>query len=112
MSEDQDVPDLLDLKFLPAWLKEAPDKNVYADYAGEEERPTAPAALAASNVDATTTDVADRSVPDTRRDHGARGRVKTSASHDRRRRARRKSGNRRRALPRLRLRFVSSPMAG
>src|SRR5690242_15340177 len=39
MSEDQDAPDLLDLKFLPAWLKEAPDKNVYADYAGDEEAP-------------------------------------------------------------------------
>jgi hypothetical protein len=39
MSEDQDVPDLLDLKFLPAWLKEGPDKNVYADYAGEDAGP-------------------------------------------------------------------------
>ena len=39
MSEDQDAPDLLDLKFLPAWLKEGPNKNVYADYMGEEEIP-------------------------------------------------------------------------
>ena len=37
MSEEQDAPDLLDLKFLPAWLKETPDKNAYADYLGEEE---------------------------------------------------------------------------
>src|SRR5262245_10224038 len=36
MAEDQDVLDLLDLKFLPAWLKEAPDKNAYAYYVGEE----------------------------------------------------------------------------
>src|ERR1051326_5130492 len=39
MSEEQDAPDLLDLKFLPAWLKETPNKNAYADYAGEEDAP-------------------------------------------------------------------------
>lgn len=37
MAEEQDAPDLLDLKFLPAWLKETPNKNAYADYLGEEE---------------------------------------------------------------------------
>src|SRR6186713_2339310 len=28
----------LDLKFLPAWLKEGPSTNRYADYEGEPER--------------------------------------------------------------------------
>jgi hypothetical protein len=32
-------PDLLDLKLLPAWVKEPPRPNAYADFAGEEERP-------------------------------------------------------------------------
>jgi hypothetical protein len=32
-------PDLLDLKLLPAWVKEPPQPNAYADFAGEEERP-------------------------------------------------------------------------
>ena len=36
MSEEKEAPDLFDLKFLPAWLKEAPNENAYADYAGEE----------------------------------------------------------------------------
>jgi len=39
MSEEKEAPDLFDLKFLPAWLKEAPNENAYADYAGEEARP-------------------------------------------------------------------------
>ena len=33
-----DTPLELDLKFLPAWLKEAPAPNRYADFAGEEPR--------------------------------------------------------------------------
>ncbi|HEY1582094.1 MAG TPA: hypothetical protein VGF73_03225, partial [Chthoniobacterales bacterium] len=36
MPEEKDAPDLLDLKFLPAWVKETPNENRYADYAGEE----------------------------------------------------------------------------
>ncbi|MGH8093554.1 MAG: hypothetical protein ACREIF_08785 [Chthoniobacterales bacterium] len=40
MPEDKEAPDLLDLKFLPAWLKEAPNENAYSDYAGEEGEPT------------------------------------------------------------------------
>ena len=32
-----DLPVELDLKFLPAWLKEAPTKNPYADFEGERE---------------------------------------------------------------------------
>ena len=36
MSEEKEAPDLFDLKFLPAWLKETPNENAYADYAGEE----------------------------------------------------------------------------
>jgi hypothetical protein len=36
MPEENDAPDLLDLKFLPAWVKEAPNENLYADFAGEE----------------------------------------------------------------------------
>jgi hypothetical protein len=39
MSEEKDPPDLLDLKFLPAWVKETPDENRYADFAGEEGGP-------------------------------------------------------------------------
>jgi hypothetical protein len=39
MSEDKEAPDLLDLKFLPAWVREAPNENAYADYTGEEELP-------------------------------------------------------------------------
>ncbi|HEX4668226.1 MAG TPA: hypothetical protein VH207_16680 [Chthoniobacterales bacterium] len=39
MSEEKDPPDLLDLKFLPAWLKETPGENRYADFAGEEAGP-------------------------------------------------------------------------
>jgi len=39
MSEEKDAPDLLDLKFLPAWLKETPAENRYADFAGEEPGP-------------------------------------------------------------------------
>ena len=36
MSEENPAPDLFDLKFLPAWVKEAPNDNRYADFAGEE----------------------------------------------------------------------------
>jgi hypothetical protein len=36
MSEENHAPDLFDLKFLPAWVKEAPNDNRYADFAGEE----------------------------------------------------------------------------
>ncbi len=36
MSEENAAPDLIDLKFLPAWVKETPNENRYADYAGEE----------------------------------------------------------------------------
>jgi hypothetical protein len=39
MSEEKDTADLLDLKFLPAWLKETPGENRYADFAGEETGP-------------------------------------------------------------------------
>ncbi len=39
MSEENDAPDLLDLKFLPAWVKESPNENPYADFAGEESGP-------------------------------------------------------------------------
>lgn len=34
--EKKDAPDLLDLKLLPAWLRETPNENRYADFAGEE----------------------------------------------------------------------------
>ena len=37
-SHMSDSPVELDLKFLPAWLKEAPAPNRYADFAGEEPR--------------------------------------------------------------------------
>ncbi len=33
-----DLPDDLDLKFLPDWLKEEPSKNRYADFEGESDR--------------------------------------------------------------------------
>ena len=36
MAEEKNAPDLFDLKFLPAWVKEAPHENRYADFAGEE----------------------------------------------------------------------------
>ena len=36
MSEEKAAPDLFDLKFLPAWVKETPNENRYADFAGEE----------------------------------------------------------------------------
>jgi hypothetical protein len=39
MSEEKTTPDLFDLKFLPAWVKEAPDDNRYANFAGEENAP-------------------------------------------------------------------------
>jgi hypothetical protein len=39
MSEEKEAPDLFDLKFLPAWVKEAPHENRYADFAGEESGP-------------------------------------------------------------------------
>ncbi|MEO7167411.1 MAG: hypothetical protein ABI016_10280, partial [Chthoniobacterales bacterium] len=39
MSEENDAPDLMDLKFLPAWVKESPNENRYADFAGEESGP-------------------------------------------------------------------------
>ena len=38
MPEERDAPDLLDLKFLPAWVKETPNENAYANYAGDEGR--------------------------------------------------------------------------
>ncbi len=38
MPEERDAPDLLDLKFLPAWVKETPNENAYAHYAGDEGR--------------------------------------------------------------------------
>ncbi len=37
MPEEKEAPDLLDLKFLPAWVREAPNENAYADYVGEED---------------------------------------------------------------------------
>ncbi len=37
MSEEKAAPDLFDLKFLPAWVKESPNENRYADFAGEED---------------------------------------------------------------------------
>ena len=39
MSEEKAAPDLFDLKFLPAWVKEAPNENPYANFAGEESGP-------------------------------------------------------------------------
>ncbi|MBA2435446.1 MAG: hypothetical protein H0V54_10290 [Chthoniobacterales bacterium] len=39
MSEEKSAPDLFDLKFLPAWVKETPPENRYADFAGEENAP-------------------------------------------------------------------------
>ncbi len=39
MSEEKSAPDLFDLKFLPAWVKESPPENRYADFAGEENVP-------------------------------------------------------------------------
>jgi hypothetical protein len=36
MPEEKDVPDLVDLKFLPAWVKETPNENRYADFTGDE----------------------------------------------------------------------------
>ncbi len=39
MSEEKPAPDLFDLKFLPAWVKEAPNDNRYANFAGEENAP-------------------------------------------------------------------------
>jgi hypothetical protein len=36
MAEEKNAPDLFDLKFLPAWVKEASHENRYADFAGEE----------------------------------------------------------------------------
>lgn len=36
MPEEKPAPDLFDLKFLPAWVKETPNENRYADFAGEE----------------------------------------------------------------------------
>lgn len=36
MSEEKAAPDLFDLKLLPAWVKETPNENRYADFAGEE----------------------------------------------------------------------------
>ncbi len=38
MPEEKDAPDLLDLKFLPSWVKETPNENAYANYAGDEGR--------------------------------------------------------------------------
>ena len=38
-SPDTSPPDLLDLKLLPAWVKEPTQPNAYADFAGEEDRP-------------------------------------------------------------------------
>jgi hypothetical protein len=40
MPEENLAPDLFDLKFLPAWVKEAPNEKRYAEFAGEE--PVAP----------------------------------------------------------------------
>ncbi len=39
MPEEKSGPDLFDLKFLPAWVKETPSENRYADFAGEENLP-------------------------------------------------------------------------
>jgi hypothetical protein len=39
MPEEKAAPDLFDLKFLPAWVKEAPNENRYADFAGEDNVP-------------------------------------------------------------------------
>lgn len=39
MPEEKAAPDLFDLKFLPAWVKEGPGENPYANFAGEENAP-------------------------------------------------------------------------
>ena len=39
MPEENAAPDLFDLKFLPAWVKEGPSENPYANFAGEENAP-------------------------------------------------------------------------
>ncbi|MGH7935459.1 MAG: hypothetical protein ACREF8_00435, partial [Chthoniobacterales bacterium] len=36
MSEQNPAADLFDLKMLPAWVKESPNENRYADFAGED----------------------------------------------------------------------------
>ena len=40
MAEEKNAPDLFDLKFLPAWVREAPRENRYADFAGEVDGPS------------------------------------------------------------------------
>ena len=37
MPEQNSASDLLDLKLLPAWVKESPNENRYANFAGEED---------------------------------------------------------------------------
>src|SRR4029078_11273699 len=39
MPEENAAPDLFDLKFLPAWVKEEPRENPYANFAGEDPSP-------------------------------------------------------------------------
>src|SRR4029078_7563660 len=41
MPEENAAPDLFDLKFLPAWVKEEPRENPYANFAGEDPSPPA-----------------------------------------------------------------------
>jgi hypothetical protein len=41
MPEENPAPDLFDLRFLPAWVKEEPNEKRYAEFAGEE--PVSPA---------------------------------------------------------------------
>jgi hypothetical protein len=40
MPEEKNPPDLFDLKFLPAWVREEPQENRYADFAGDESGPS------------------------------------------------------------------------
>lgn len=40
MSEQDPASDFFDLKMLPAWVKESPDQNRYADFTGEESTET------------------------------------------------------------------------
>ena len=50
MSEQNPAADLLDLKLLPAWVKESPNDNLYADFAGEEGRERVSASGAAATI--------------------------------------------------------------
>ncbi len=108
MSEEKDAPDLFDLKFLPAWLKEAPNENAYADFAGEEA-PAPRAQGAAGRRREQRGPGGSRPPRDKRRAHESRGRERQPRRAWPRAAGGERSETPPAAMPAVEVRFVPDP---